>query len=37
MALFAIKALLGYIRRHTFVAFGIYRIGLAIAFALWGL
>lgn len=33
MALVAIKALLGYVKHHTFVAFGIYRIVLALAFA----
>ncbi|RPJ58757.1 MAG: undecaprenyl-diphosphatase, partial [Acidobacteria bacterium] len=37
MALVAIKALLGYVKHHTFVAFGIYRIVVAIAFAIWAL
>ncbi|MFB3855595.1 MAG: undecaprenyl-diphosphate phosphatase [Vicinamibacterales bacterium] len=37
MALVAIKALLGYVEHHTFVAFGVYRIVLAIAFTAWAL
>jgi undecaprenyl-diphosphatase len=35
MALVAIKALLGYVKHNTFVAFGVYRIVLAVAFAIW--
>jgi undecaprenyl-diphosphatase len=35
MALVAMKALLTYIQRHTFVAFGVYRILAAVAF--WAL
>ena len=31
-AMFAVKFFLQYIAKHTFVAFGIYRILLAIAF-----
>lgn len=37
MALVAIKALLGYVKHHTFVSFGIYRVVLAVAFAIWAL
>ncbi len=33
-ALFAVKWLLGYIKRHTFTAFGIYRIIVALIFLL---
>ncbi len=32
VALFSIKFLLGYIRKHTFIPFGIYRIALALLF-----
>jgi undecaprenyl-diphosphatase len=35
VALAAIRWLLGYVRRHDFIAFGWYRIGLAALFALW--
>ncbi len=31
VSLFAIKALVGYVRRHDFAAFGVYRIVLALA------
>ncbi len=30
----SISFLLGYVRKHSFIAFGIYRIGIALAFAL---
>lgn len=32
VALFSIKFLLGFVRKHTFIPFGIYRIALAILF-----
>lgn len=32
IALFSIKFLLGYVRKHTFIAFGAYRIVLALVF-----
>jgi undecaprenyl-diphosphatase len=32
VALFSIKFLLGFVRKHTFIPFGIYRIALALAF-----
>ena len=35
VALAAIRWLLSYVRRHTFVTFGWYRIALSIIFALW--
>lgn len=35
VAIFAIKFLLSYIRRHNFVAFGIYRIVIALIFLLF--
>ena len=34
-AFFAIKFLLDYVQKHTFVSFGVYRIGIAIAFLLY--
>jgi undecaprenyl-diphosphatase len=32
VALFSIKFLLGFVRKHTFIGFGIYRIAIAILF-----
>ncbi len=34
-AFFAIKFLLDYVKNHTFVSFGVYRIGISIAFLLY--
>ena len=34
-ALFAVRFLLGYVKNHTFIPFGIYRIVIAIAFVLY--
>lgn len=35
VAIFAVKFLLKFIQNHTFIPFGIYRIGLAIVFGLY--
>ena len=35
VALGSIKFLLSYIRKHSFVSFGVYRIVLSVIFALW--
>ena len=34
-ALLTVRWLLGFVRHHSFVGFGVYRIGLAILFGLW--
>lgn len=35
VAIFSIKFLLHYIRQHTFTAFGVYRLALAVVIFLW--
>ena len=37
VALFSIKFLLGFIKKHSFISFGVYRILIALLFLFWSL